>query len=1158
MDKVEGIGGLKGPPGARELLGKNGFVVVPRYYHQIFSPYIQEGLPAFVTTDSVHRTFHVIFEEQIKTLETHYAAEVSALTKGMLGALERMPASPERRRVRAYFAVAAKLLDDGFEPPEAVRATVEKEVAAIHAAASVAKSAVFPDYPLGIDYAQFKPRGFYTRSETLQRYFRAMSWYGNTAFRLVSDDETRAAMIIADLFLLNEDLRKKWQEIDRIYLRLIAPADDLTPEEYAEVLRVTPRHGGPAGEVLAAKAAQVLAAFKERALKLRDPKINSMVLPPALQAQWLRLTKGMRFFGKRYLPDSEMFMELTWLKVPGRMIPSGLDVLAANGCGRAEELLRADGTLAKPGYAEGLAKSRDVLAALKAADDPSHYTRFLALTETLWQTPAQAAPAFMKTKAYEDKSLTTALAAWASERHTWQLQAKQSVLYACETGQEPVGYVEPNLPFFDRLDALVGHTIDILKDVQGADIARLERFRTLAAQLRTIAGKQLAGKPLVGNETRLLQSYGPTIAGLTYFEGNSWVSDMRLPWMCLVADVHTEHLIQKTLQVATGGAMPIYVVVPSGGKQYLMVGGVYSYHEFLQPIGERLTDEAWRRWWSRGKVPAMPAWTASFVPGHDVEAMLERLRRGRQVEALLYVDDPRIVEVLKKELAPGGHFALGKNRQWAMRMYGLKAGRDAMPLLLEVLRTGPWQEKATAADVLSTVAEPGDVPTFREIAMTARDSAALYALRAMSGMSGREVQDALTDVALAAAYADARGEALGRLGSRTARGATPRLLAIYPERTDPERARIVNALAHMWSLSPPRGATEPPLPAALSEDQEKACRKQVGTLVLDALKSTNLDLLRAALRAVPMLGLDEAVPRLEEVRLREQWASPDALRALEQLDSDEACAALVRILRKPTGETGHYYSIVTTLMRKNYTPAAPAMIELLDDTRDTRTNDRRVCDLAMEALAKFDPAGPGFWKSRDDLIGNWDLQRAAWKTYLTLKDREGPYEAPAEVRELIRTLITLADNHQKSRWSFNVDQPIRWLQQAKAYLRGLAETTHGEFSPKIDGMLKQLTLREIRHFLGVMETYYRRDFGEFPPETPGYWEKVIWEKRYTRADPTRLDEKGRLCDAWGSPYRYLNPARHTKAAVEMYSFGPNRTDEDGKGDDIASWHEEGV
>ena len=32
------------------------------------------------------------------------------------------------------------------------------------------------------DYSQYKPRGHYTRSETLEKYFKAMMWYGHTGF----------------------------------------------------------------------------------------------------------------------------------------------------------------------------------------------------------------------------------------------------------------------------------------------------------------------------------------------------------------------------------------------------------------------------------------------------------------------------------------------------------------------------------------------------------------------------------------------------------------------------------------------------------------------------------------------------------------------------------------------------------------------------------------------------------------------------------------------------------------------------------------------------------------------------------------------------------------------------------------------------------------
>jgi hypothetical protein len=50
--------------------------------------------------------------------------------------------------------------------------------------------------------------------------------------------------------------------------------------------------------------------------------------------------------------------------------------------------------------------------------------------QTLTDPPHEKAPAFAKAPAYADKKLVTALAAWASMRHTWQLQAKQNVAVA--------------------------------------------------------------------------------------------------------------------------------------------------------------------------------------------------------------------------------------------------------------------------------------------------------------------------------------------------------------------------------------------------------------------------------------------------------------------------------------------------------------------------------------------------------------------------------------------------------------------------------------------------------------------------------------------------------------------------------------------------------
>ncbi|MHC9538497.1 MAG: DUF3160 domain-containing protein [Vulcanimicrobiota bacterium] len=89
LSSIEGLKHLKGPSSAQAFLKKNGFVVVPRYYRQIFSPYIHESqLPPFVTTDSLFATFHIIFENQVKIVEEEFASEIREFTAEMLAEAE--------------------------------------------------------------------------------------------------------------------------------------------------------------------------------------------------------------------------------------------------------------------------------------------------------------------------------------------------------------------------------------------------------------------------------------------------------------------------------------------------------------------------------------------------------------------------------------------------------------------------------------------------------------------------------------------------------------------------------------------------------------------------------------------------------------------------------------------------------------------------------------------------------------------------------------------------------------------------------------------------------------------------------------------------------------------------------------------------------------
>jgi len=70
----------------------------------------------------------------------------------------------------------------------------------------------------------------------------------------------------------------------------------------------------------------------------------------------------------------------------------------------------------------------------------------------------------MTGNAWQAKSCTTALAAWAQLRHAWALQAKQTTVVLCaEDRPRPVGFVEPNPAFFACMKKMAERTAELLK-----------------------------------------------------------------------------------------------------------------------------------------------------------------------------------------------------------------------------------------------------------------------------------------------------------------------------------------------------------------------------------------------------------------------------------------------------------------------------------------------------------------------------------------------------------------------------------------------------------------------------------------------------------------------------------------------------------------------
>jgi len=859
LDKVHGMEHFVGDEAARALLKKNGFVVLSRYYHRIFSPYIDSKLPPYITADSVHRTFHVIFEDLLKEMETGFAPEVRDLCRKVADGVAVLPEAekhPEAAELVRLFFIVGDILIAGGEVPGGTDARVSAEVKLARGAARVALS---PLFGYEIDYTQFKPRSFYTATPVLRRYFQAMSWYGDAAFRQISDLETRAAMLIALVFARDPELLDRWKEIDRVYSHFIFPCDDLTPEEYAQV----------AASMDAARiAGDPFKWFKSRVAELRDPKINSMVLSPSQMHDWVAPSKCMRVLGKRYIPDSEVFMELTDPKVPGRGFPTGLDLMAANGSARAREQIVASGDANLPGYAKGAERAAALLDELKSAEQTTHYSELLQLAESLTMRPDERAAAFAKTEAYADKSLTTALAMWVSTRHAWQLHAKQSVTIGCAVDLYSSGYIEPNPAFFQAMQRLIWTTLKIIKNHEHIQTGRLEILGELVAELLRLNEKILASEPFAILDQAWFTGYGGTIQALQAPNEHTTV-DME-QWMGLVADVHTTRVPEtgtnKCLEIATSGAMPIYSAVLRNGRWQLYLGGVYSYHEFQRKIESgRLTDEEWHRMLHDGLIPPLPAWTVSYVGGYKYEI---------EMEGPVPANDSEFDSNLQEVIADGELLEKNGDFYRILQLAANRLGRKVAPRLLEILRTGALSDQieqrgrdaiwgryklglAEAAGLaLASIVSEEDVPALTEIALGPTAERAVLAVEVASEMQEMSVETFLLTVAKEGRSLRVRRLAIQRLGSMASKDVTGELVALWPLLDAELKAVFLYALEEIWLDEP--GTLSP------AYDRDIKAWEEEITKLLAGIVKNNSQYQELALKLAGKLGLSSLTQTPDE------------------------------------------------------------------------------------------------------------------------------------------------------------------------------------------------------------------------------------------------------------------------------------------------------
>jgi hypothetical protein len=629
----------------RSLIEQNGFMVSERLSQSspaaAFLDVYAKDLPAFVSTDAILHAWHMSYDEVLKSVETSFL--IKRLDTLLAALHNHLPVAaysnnPGMRQmlfdVDVYLTVARKLLGSPDGPMYPENLTLVSQLLGYIAAEHPLKLALFQSVPRDIDFSQFTPRGHYTQTPELTRYFQAMIWLGRTELIIlppVQDDmsptEADLQRQTIDAVLLHEsalacDGYSKLDEIDRVIRFFVGESDNIT----------LPQIQGMVGETGLSNASALLdtTTFRSFCVALKQKsyayqRINSQILwSDPTSPEQLRPAGAFLLLGQRFVIDSYVTGNVVYDKIMNngqkvwRALPSTLDILYALGNDASAQLLKPE--LDQYHYGSNLAALRYLVDSYEPEFwSGTLYNGWLSAIRTLNPPVSRAAfPTFMQTAAWWQEKMNTQLSSWAQLRHDNLLYAKQSYTGG-STCSFPETYVEPVPDFYLSLKALADSASaafrsGVLKNFSYSSgiFPFFDNMATTMDTLAAVARKELGGTALSAPEKDFLRHilyvlwegcgtvYSGWYARLYYTGSLGFMKEDRV-----VADVHTcptdegGAMVGWVLHAGTGPAnLAVVAATLPDGREMAFTGPVLSYYEHVTTNFKRLTDEEWKTMYS--------------------------------------------------------------------------------------------------------------------------------------------------------------------------------------------------------------------------------------------------------------------------------------------------------------------------------------------------------------------------------------------------------------------------------------------------------------------------------------------------------------------------------------------------------------------------------
>ena len=219
----------------------------------------------------------------------------------------------------------------------------------------------------------------------------------------------------------------------------------------------------------------------------------------------------------------------------------------------------------------------------------------------------------------------------------------------------PDGYVEPRVAFWQKFQDIIHSLVPVIKEMPteafvggqfGSGTTNFPQWRqsrldffehwlSVLAQLEELSRKQLQREAFTADEISFIRG---TLEGVdnyagvrTYFRWyprlylSSWFFPSTAPseiWEPVVTDIHTNNSSLTDIGVDPGSILHsavgnvntlVMMIEHDGEAPCFFVGPVMSHYTFETPVGERLTDDAWKDQLSAKRTPTLPEWTDVYM-----------------------------------------------------------------------------------------------------------------------------------------------------------------------------------------------------------------------------------------------------------------------------------------------------------------------------------------------------------------------------------------------------------------------------------------------------------------------------------------------------------------------------------------------------------------